>query len=65
MTNIEHADRIETLFKTNQAKFDILEQLDRFGDVNDPIFLRGELERNSFLLAHERIDNEKRTKRVH
>ena len=35
-----------------QDKFDILERLERHGDINDPVFLRAELQRNSFLLAH-------------
>ena len=38
--------------KAMQDKFDILERLERHGDINDPVFLRAELQRNSFLLAH-------------
>ena len=61
---IEQADRIESLYKAFQSKFDVLEQLDRHGDVNDPVFLRSELQRNSFLLAHERVNSNRRSTQV-
>ena len=61
VSSIEQADKIETIFKAVQGKFDILEHLDRHGDVNDPVFLRAELQRNSFLLAHERISSDRRS----
>ena len=48
-----------------QGKLDILEHLDRQGDINDPVFLREELQRISFLLDHERMESDRRTIKVH
>ena len=47
-----------------QNKFDVLEHLDKHGDINDPVFLRAELQRSSFLLAHERVNNDRRSSQV-
>ena len=32
--------------------------------MNDPVFLRSELQRNSFLLAHERVNSNRRSTQV-
>ena len=56
-SNVAQADKLEATFKAIQAEFDVIERLDKHGDVNDPAFLREELKRSSFLLAHERLDN--------
>ena len=50
--SLAQADKLEATYKAMQDKFDILERLERHGDINDPVFLRAELQRNSFLLAH-------------
>ena len=41
-----------------------MEKLELHGDTNDPEFLREELKRNSFLLAHEKLDNNKRQEKI-
>lgn len=52
------ADKVQAVFKSVQDRFDVLDRLEQHGDLNDPAFLRQELQRSSFLLAHERVNNE-------
>lgn len=56
--------KIEATFRAVQDKFDIIDQLELHGNINDPSYLREELQRNSFLLAHQKVENEKRQTRV-
>ena len=50
------ANTLEQTYHSYEAEFDILEQLERHGDLNDPAYLRSELKRNSFILAAQKMD---------
>ena len=54
------ANDLELTYKSIEAEFDILEQLERHGDINDPVYLRAELKKNSYILAQERIEKARR-----
>ena len=61
---LDHAEQLEATFKAVQDKFDVMEHLERHGDINDPAYLRSELQRNSFMLAHEKVTNTRREKKL-
>ena len=63
-SEFSQADKLEATFNAVQDKFDILERLDKHGDVNDPTYLRSELQRHSFLLAHEKVGSDRRSQKL-
>lgn len=63
-SEFSQADKLEATFNAVQDKFDILEKLDKHGDVNDPTYLRSELQRQSFLLAHEKVGSDRRSQKL-
>ena len=60
----EIAQDVEKTFRSMEAEFDILEELEKHGDLNDPVFLRSELKRNSFILAQQKLEQARRERQI-
>jgi len=61
---LAQADKLEATFQAVQDKFDVMTKLEMHGDINDPVYLRSELHRNSFILAHERVKNKRKSEKL-
>ena len=63
-SEVRAEELLEKTFRAHQDKFDIIEKLELHGDTNNPVYLREELKRNSFLLAHEKLNSNKRAEKI-